>query len=61
MKPGSITCGRDPIWAQPERVSELLSFSSWARALFDELASANVANHDSLVALRQLVEHDRVD
>jgi len=60
-RPGSITCGRDPVSARPERVSEMLTFSSWARALFDDIASDNVANHDSLVALRELVEHDRVD
>lgn len=59
--PSSITCGRDPISAQPERGGEMLTFSSWARALFDELANHNVANHNSLVALGQLVEHDRVD
>lgn len=60
-KPGSITCGRDPISPRPECVSEMLTFSIWARALFDEVVSDNVANHDSMVALRRLVEHDRVD
>ena len=60
-KPGSIACGRDPISGRPEHVSEMLAFSSWAGALFDEIARDNVANHDSLVALRRLVEYDRVD
>ena len=60
-KPGSIACGRDPIPVQSERVGEMLTFSSWAGELFEEIARHNVANHDSLVALRQLVEHDRVD
>jgi hypothetical protein len=60
-KADSIACGRTPISARPQDVGEVLTFSSWARALFREIASDNVANHDSLVALRQLVEHDRVD
>jgi len=57
---GSITCGRHPISAQPGDTGERLTFSNWARALCSEIVGDNVANHDSLVALRQLVEHDRV-
>jgi len=59
--PGSITCGRDAISPQPGEPHEELTFSDWAKALFDEIASQNVVNHDSLVALRHLVEQDRVD
>jgi len=40
---------------------EVLSFSVWAAALFDEIARQNIVSHESMVALRNFVEHDRVD
>jgi hypothetical protein len=55
---GFIRCGRDASSAQG---TEALTFSVWAKTLFDEIARQNLVNHDSLVALRHLVEHDRVD
>ena len=58
---GSIRCGRDVASPQPGLADEELTFSVWAKTLFDEIARRNVLNHDSLVALRQLLEHDRVD
>ena len=48
---GTLRCGRE---------IGTLSFSAWASELFEEIAKQNLANHDSLVALRQLVEHDQV-
>ncbi len=42
-------------------MKEELAFSAWATALFDEIARQNLVNHESLVALRRLVEQDRVD
>ena len=42
-------------------VKEELSFSAWATALFDQIAQQNLVNHDSILALRHLVEQDRVD
>jgi hypothetical protein len=50
---GMLRCGRDPGGAE-------LSFSAWAKDLLAEIARENLVNHDSLVSLRQLVEHDRV-
>jgi hypothetical protein len=58
---GSIRCGRDAISAQPGQVIGELTFSVWAKTLSDEIARQNLVNHDSLVALRHLVESDRVD
>ena len=40
-------------------MKEELPFSAWANALLDEIARQNFVNHESLVALRHLVEHDR--
>jgi hypothetical protein len=58
---GSIRCGRDAVSPKSGESNQELTFSVWARTLFDEIASQNLVNHDSLVALRHLVEHDRVD
>ena len=58
---GSISCGRDAISPRPGESNQELTFPTWAKALFDEIAGQNVVNHDSLVALRRLVEQDRVD
>jgi hypothetical protein len=54
---GSIRCGRD----EQGEVSEELTFSAWATALFDEIVRQNLINYESMVALRRLVEQDRVD
>jgi hypothetical protein len=54
---GSIRCGRD----EQGLVSEELAFSAWATALFDEIVKQNLINYESMVALRRLVEQDRVD
>jgi hypothetical protein len=56
----AIRCGRDPIPTQPDSGAQELTFSAWAKTLFAEIAQENLVNHDSLLALRQLVEHDRV-
>ena len=58
---GLITCGRDVSSIERGAVKEELSFSAWATALFDQIAQQNLVNHDSIVALRHLVEQDRVD
>jgi hypothetical protein len=47
---GSLRCGRGR--------GEELGFAAWADALFDEIAAQNFVNHESMVALRRLVEHD---
>jgi hypothetical protein len=57
---GAIHCGRETTTVASGQVLEQLSFSDWAPALFDDIARQNFVNHDSLVALRQLVEQDRV-
>lgn len=58
---GSLRCGRESTHSEPWQNGEQLSFSAWATALFDEIASQNIAGHESIVALRHLVEHDRLD
>jgi hypothetical protein len=60
-QPGSIRCGLDVSTTQAGQANEEMTFSAWATALFEEIARQNLVNHDSLVALRQLVERDRVD
>jgi hypothetical protein len=56
---GSVRCGREVAAIQRGDGSEELSFSDWAGALFDAIAQQNFVNHESLVALRNLVEQDR--
>jgi hypothetical protein len=56
----SLACGRDSTSLERGRVKEQMPFSRWASELFDEIARQNIANHDSMVALRSLVEQDRV-
>ncbi len=58
---GSIQCGRESASIEPGQIKEDLSFSAWATALFDEIAEQNFVNHDSMMALRHLVERDRVE
>lgn len=58
---GAIRCGTEVTSLERGQVKEELAFSAWATALFDEIARQNLVNHDSLVALRRLVEQDRVD
>lgn len=57
---GAIRCGTEVTSLERGLVKEELPFSAWATALFDEIARQNLVNHDSLVALRHLVEQDRV-
>jgi hypothetical protein len=57
---GSIECGREGSSFEPGQGKEELSFSVWATTLFDEIARQNFVNHESMVALRRLVEQDRV-
>jgi len=57
---GAIHCGREMTTIESGQVLEQLSFWDWATALFDDIARQNFVNHDSLVALRHLVERDRV-
>ncbi len=56
---GSIRCWREIAAIEPSRGREELSFSDWAGALFDAIAQQNFVNHESLLALRNLVEQDR--
>jgi hypothetical protein len=58
---GSIRCGRQLTSVERGEAKEELSFPAWANALFDEIARQNFVNHESMVALRHLVEQDRVD
>jgi hypothetical protein len=57
---GTIRCGRDAASIGPEPRQEQLSFADWATALFDEISRQNFVNHESMVALRRLVEQDQV-
>ncbi|HWE13055.1 MAG TPA: hypothetical protein VG365_06065 [Solirubrobacteraceae bacterium] len=56
-EPSSITCGTTVHGATTE---EGISFTAWASALFAEIAGQNLVTYEALVALRDLVEHDRV-
>ena len=38
---------------------DTLSFSAWAETLFEAIAEQNLVNHDSMAALRQLIEQDQ--
>jgi hypothetical protein len=58
---GSIKCGREITSVERGQVKEELSFSVWATTLFDEIAQQNFVNHESMAALRHLVEQDRVE
>lgn len=58
-KHGSIRCGRQTAATEGGQGREDLSFSDWAGALFDAIAQQNFVNHESMVALRNLVEQDR--
>jgi hypothetical protein len=58
---GSIKCGREVTAAGRGRIKEELPFPLWATTVFDEIAQQNFVNHESMVALRNLVERDRVD
>jgi hypothetical protein len=58
---GSIRCGSQVTSVERGEAKEEMSFSVWANALFDEVARQNFVNHESMVALRHLVEQDRVD
>jgi hypothetical protein len=57
----SIRCARELTSIERGQVKEELSFSEWATALFDDIAGQNSVNHESIAALRHLVEHDRVE
>lgn len=56
----SIVCTRELDSIERGPVKERLTFSAWALALFDDISQQNFANHESLVALRHLVERDQV-
>jgi hypothetical protein len=56
---GRIECRRE-LTGEREPTTEELSFSDWATMLFDAIARQNLVNHESMVALRHLVEQDRV-
>lgn len=58
---GAIKCGREVTSIERGQEKEELSFSAWATMLFDEIARQNFVNHESIVALRHLVEQDRVE
>jgi len=58
---GAIRCERRSSPSEGGPAPEQLPFSVWAPALFDRIAQQNYINHESLVALRHLVEQDRVD
>lgn len=57
---GAIACGRRDTSIERGTVEEELSFPAWATALFDAIARQNFVNHESMAALRHLVEQDRV-
>jgi hypothetical protein len=62
VAPGSIRC-----WIEgtsldrPGGPAEQLPFRDWATRLLGEVAEQNLVNYSSLVALRHLVVHDRMD
>ncbi len=51
-----IRCGIDTASSGQAPVRQEMQFASWATRLFDEIARENLLNHESLVALRHLVE-----
>jgi hypothetical protein len=61
LEPGSIRCTREVTSLEPGRAgraSEHLPFAAWASDLFAEIERQNFVNHESMLALRQLVEQD---
>lgn len=56
---GQIRCGREITLGRHGQVTEEMSFSIWARTLFGEIAVQNLANYESMLALRRRVEQDR--
>jgi hypothetical protein len=50
---GQITCGREITLGEHGHVTEEMSFSIWARTLFGEIAVQNLANYESMLALRR--------
>jgi hypothetical protein len=58
---GWIKCGRDTASGQRGLLTEEMPFPVWATTLFDEIAAQNFVNYEAMVALRRLVEQDRVD
>jgi hypothetical protein len=58
----SIRCGREDLpCVDPVSGGEELSFSSWASALFQDITEQNLINHESTVALRDLIERDTLE
>jgi hypothetical protein len=58
----SIRCGREDLPSvDPVSPGEELAFSNWASALFEEITQQNLINHESMVALRHLIERDTLD
>jgi hypothetical protein len=58
----SIKCGRDDLTTiQPELSGEHFAFSTWASELFEDITQQNLINHESMVALRHLIEQDTLD
>jgi hypothetical protein len=54
---GSIRCGRSQL--HRGEAGDALPFSAWTEALFEAIAEQNLVNHDSMAALRQLIEQDQ--
>jgi hypothetical protein len=58
---GVIACGRELASIERAAANEDLPFAAWATELLDDIAQQNFVNHEALVALRSLVETDRLD
>lgn len=56
---GTLTCGIDPPRLQRPQTSDPLPFPAWADLLLDEVVRQNHINHESVVALRNLIEGER--
>jgi hypothetical protein len=57
---GAIECDREITSIERGPVREAMPFPAWATTLFEDISQQNFANHESMVALRHLVEQDRV-
>jgi hypothetical protein len=57
---GAIECARELTSIERGPVREAMPFPEWATTLFEDISQQNFANHESMVALRHLVEQDRV-
>ncbi len=58
-KDGSLRCGIDTVTLVRGPAGDPLPISTWAEHLLDDIVAQNHASHESIVALRTLIEGQR--